>query len=191
MQAKTCILNRFTSKNASLQPAPCAANTSTGVGDWGKRWCRFVRRAHCRCRQNASPRPWRCAGARLAPVRAPYSATGPPCRDKSIATLCGHQCHHDTFRNKWALDQCLLMQALQAVEDVITQYPGVSRLIKSNGPAVCAQSTNFAAPSARRSQRQSRMLAQRVEVDLGKALLRQAHVVGAGAQIRQRACRVE
>ena len=35
------------------------------------------------------------------------------------------------------------------------------------------------------------MLAQRVEVDFGEALLRQAHVVGAGAQIRQGASRIE
>ena len=43
---------------------------------------------------------------------------------------------------------------------------------------------------ARRLQCQARMLAQRMEVDLGKALLRQTHVVGAGAQVGQGVGRV-
>ena len=40
-------------------------------------------------------------------------------------------------------------------------------------------------PSARALQGQARMFAQRVKVNFGEALLRQAHVIGRGAQIRQ------
>jgi hypothetical protein len=60
----------------------------------------------------------------------------------------------------------------------------------SSALAWCECAANSGSALTRALQRQARVLAQRVEVDFGEALLCQAHVIRAGAQVGQRVGRV-